>query len=451
MRSASERMEQGGGAVLRVLLFSTVFPNGPQPHHGVFVRERMRGLPADVEVRVVAPAPWFPLVSGLRSGYRPPIAREEIQDGVQVLHPRSLSFPGLLKCLDGILMFLSTLPALIRLRREFPFQAIDAHFAYPEGLAAVLAGLVLRVPVTITLRGTLPQLAVFRLRRPQLRFALRRAARVIAVSESLKADAVALGIPAEKVRVIENGIDPEIFRPVDRTEARRALGLPKYGPLLVSVGTLSERKGFHLVMEAMAKLGKRWPTLRFAIVGGNGAEGAMEEELRQLAARLKIADRVVFAGPRKSGELAAWYGAADLSVLASSHEGCPNVVLESLACGTPVIGTPVGNVPELLDSPETGIVVERTADSLAAGIDAALGRGWDRERVRARVAARSWRVVGEEQAEELRAAVGSDPHPLPLPRKRERGDEEPAPELSSSLSRLRGRAGEGALSQEVRP
>ncbi|MEO6195472.1 MAG: glycosyltransferase [Thermoanaerobaculia bacterium] len=406
MPPASERLERGGGPVLRVLLFSTVFPNGAQPHHGVFVRERMRGLPADVEVRVVAPAPWFPLVSGLRPGFRPAIPREEVQDGVQVLHPRYFSFPGLLKFLDGFLMFLCTLPVLVRLRRELPFQAIDAHFAYPEGLAAVLAGFVLRVPVTITLRGTLPQLAGFRLRRPQLRFALRRAARVIAVSESLKADAVALGIPAEKVRVIENGTDPGIFRPVDRTEARRALGLPKYGPLLVSVGTLSERKGFHLVLEAMAKLGKRWPTLRFAIVGGDGAEGAMEGELRQLAARLKIADRVVFAGARKSGELATWYGAADLSVLASAHEGCPNVVLEALACGTPVVGTPVGNIPELLDSPEVGIVVERTVDALAAGIDAALSRGWDRDRVRARVAARTWRVVGEEQAEELRAAVG---------------------------------------------
>ena len=147
------------------------------------------------------------------------------------------------------------------------------------------------------------------------------------------------------------------------------------------MGTLSERKGFHLVMEAMARLRKRWPTLRFAIVGGDGAEGAMAGELRQLAARLKIADRVVFAGPRKSEELASWYGAADLFVLASSHEGCPNVVLEALACGTPVVGTPVGNVPELLDSPEVGIVVERTADALAAGIDAALERGWDRDRV----------------------------------------------------------------------
>jgi teichuronic acid biosynthesis glycosyltransferase TuaC len=402
VRSGSE----GSQAGLRVLLFSTVFPNTAQPHHGVFVRERMRGLPADVEVRVVAPTPWFPLVAGLRPGFRPEVPREEWRDGVQVLHPRFLSFPGILKCLDGILMFLCALPTLIRLRRGFRFQVIDAHFVYPEGLAAALAGLVLRVPVTITLRGMLPLLVPFRLRRPQLRFALRRAARVIAVSESLKRDAVALGVPAEKVRVIGNGIDPQVFRPSDRTEARWSLGLPEHGPLLVSVGTLAPRKGFHLVMEAMARLTGRWPTLRFAVVGGDGAEGAMEKDLRALAARLEIADRVIFAGSRKSEELAAWYGAADLFVLATAHEGCPNVVLEALACGTPVVATPVGNIPELLGSPGVGVLVERTVESIAAGIDAALSRGWDRARVRARIASRTWQAVGGEQAEELRVAVG---------------------------------------------
>jgi glycosyltransferase involved in cell wall biosynthesis len=300
-------------------------------------------------------------------------------------------------------MFLWTLPTLIRLRRGFRFELIDAHFVYPEGLAAALAGLVLRVPVTITLRGMLPLLVPFRLRRPQLRFALRRAARVIAVSESLKRDAVALGVPAEKVRVIGNGIDPELFRPLDRIEARRSLGLPKYGPLLVSVGTLAPRKGFHLVMEAMVRLKQRWPTLRLAIVGGDGPEGSMGTELKALAARLRIEDRVIFAGPRKRGELAAWYGAADLFVLATSHEGCPNVVLEALACGTPVVATPVGSIPELLASPGAGLVVERTVDELAAGIDKALEQGRDRDRVRA---VRTWDEVGREVAEELKAAVG---------------------------------------------
>jgi glycosyltransferase involved in cell wall biosynthesis len=256
--------------------------------------------------------------------------------------------------------------------------------------------------VTITLRGMLPLLVPFRLRRPQLRFALRRAARVVAVSESLKRDAIALGIEPRRVRVIGNGTDPETFKPMDRIEARRRLDLGKYGPLLVSVGTLAPRKGFHLVMEAMARLDRRWPTLRFAIVGDDGPEGAMEAELRRLAARLRLAERVVFAGPRRREELAAWYSAADLFVLASAHEGCPNVVLEALSCGTPVVATPVGSVPELI-APAAGLLVERTAEAIAAGIDAALARAWDRDAIRV---SRTWQDVGREVAEELRGALG---------------------------------------------
>ncbi|HEX3126063.1 MAG TPA: glycosyltransferase [Thermoanaerobaculia bacterium] len=398
---------------VRLLVFSTVFPNAAQPHHGVFVRERMRGLPRcvpnDVEVRVVAPAPWFPFVSGLRPGFRPVVPKEEIQDGVRVLHPKFLSIPGLAKSLDGIFLFLGSLPTLIRLRREFRFDAIDAHFVYPEGLAAMLLGKVFRVPVLITLRGMLPLLMPYRLRRPQLRYALRKAARIIAVSSSLKEDAVRLGIDPGRVRVIENGIDPELFRPLDRNEARRSLGVE--GPLLVSVGTLSPRKGFHLVMEAMTKLR---PDLRFAIVGGDGAEGAMEAELRSLAARLGLEDRVIFAGPRSRAELASWYSAADLFVLASGHEGCPNVVLEALACGTPVVATPVGNVAELV-TPDVGIVAERKVSELAEAIGQALSRDWDRQAIRARIEPRTWKAVGREVMEEIRAAA---PHPLapsPIP------------------------------------
>jgi teichuronic acid biosynthesis glycosyltransferase TuaC len=392
----------------KVLLFSTVFPNAAQPHHGIFVRERMRGLPDDVEVRVVAPTPWFPFISGLRPGFRPAVPAEEVQDGVPVFHPRFLSFPGILKCLDGLLLFLWTFPLLLRLHREHRFDAIDAHFTYPEGLAAVLAGKLLGVPVVLTERGTLPLLTRFRLRRPQLRFALSRAARVIAVSESLRQSAAEF-VPAEKVRVIGNGIDPDVFHPIDRIEARRLLGLGKYGPLLVSVGTLAPRKGFHLVMEAVAKLSRRYPRIRFAIVGGDGAEGAMGTELRQLAEKLGLGDRVIFAGPRKRHELALWYSAADAFVLATAHEGCPNVVLEALACGTPVVATPVGSIPEILADREAGLLVEREVPALVAGLDAALSRDWDRDRLQARIASRTWKAVGREVAQEIRAALGLPP------------------------------------------
>ena len=428
----------GQGVRSRLLVFSTVFPNSAQPHHGIFVRERMRGLPEDVEVCVVAPVAWFPFVSGLRPGYRPRVPREEVQDGVRVLHPRFLSVPAVFKCLDGLFLFLGALPTVWRLRRSgFRFDAIDAHFIYPEGVAAVLLGRVFRVPVLITLRGLLPLLIPYALRRPQLRFALNRAARLIAVSESLRESALPLGIPGERVRVIENGVDPDLFYPMDRQEARRQLGmsavsetlsdpsgvsdLPESTPLLVSVGTLSPRKGFHLVIEALPALAARFPGIRYAIVGGAGAEGAQEDELRHLAERLGVADRVIFAGPQEREALAAWYSAADLSVLASAHEGCPNVVLESLACGTPVVATPVGDIPRILDRredrPEAGRIVAREVPALIEGIAEALAQPWDRGLIRARIEERTWNAVGREVMEEIERAIApGQPQGLPLHR-----------------------------------
>lgn len=394
MPSPSER-------TIRLLLVSTVFPNAAQPHHGVFVRERMRGLPPDVEVTVVAPVPWFPFVSGLRPGFRPRVPREEVQDGVRVLHPRFLSIPAVGKCLDGLFLFLGSLSTVWRLRRSFRFDAIDAHFVYPEGTAAALLGKVFRKPVLLTLRGLLPLLIPYALRRPQLRWTLTRAARLIAVSGSLRDTAVDFGIPRERVRVIENGIDAGLFRPLDRREARRRLGLSEDAQLLVSVGTLSPRKGFHLVIETLPAL----PGVHYAVVGGAGAEGAQEEELHRLAESLGVADRVIFAGPQKREDLAFWYSAADLSVLASAHEGCPNVVLESLACGTPVVATPVGDIPRILDDPHVGRIVKREVAALAETIAEALLQPWDRDHIRARIEARTWEAVGREVMEEVEAAL----------------------------------------------
>ncbi len=392
----------------RVLVFSTVFPNAAQPQHGVFVRRRMRALPPGLAVAVMAPRPWFPFTDGLRPGFRPAMPAVEEQEGTTVLHPRFLSPPGIGKSADGLLLALSALPALARLRRDFPFDVIDAHFGYPEGVAAALLGRLLGVPVVLTLRGSEVRIERSLLRRTQLAWALRAAARVIAVSGELADLAVRLGLPRERVRVIGNGVDPDLFRPLDRAACRRELGLAEDGPLLLTVGTLSERKGAHLVLDAMALLAGRLPGLRYLLVGGAGPEGAEGEALERQAARLGLAGRVRFAGARPPAELPLWYGAADLFVLPSSLEGSPNVVVEALACGTPVAATAVGSVRELLADPAVGTIVpRRDAPSVAAAIEASLARSWDRARISAAARARSWEVVGREVAEEIAAALAA--------------------------------------------
>ncbi len=401
---------------LRVLVFSTVYPNSVQPHHGIFVQQRVAGYPEDLETRVVAPQAWFPFTAGLRPGFRPALPRaERLADGrgpsgggELVLHPRFLSLPAIGKCLDGALLAAGVLPCLLRLRRSFPFDVIDAHFGYPEGPAAVLLGRLFRVPVVLTLRGLEHRLAAYRLRRPQLAFAVRRADRVVAVSEDLRVAALAAGAAPERVRTIPNGVDTALFKPRDRAAARRALGLPEEGTYLLTVGSLSARKGAHLVLEALARLASRFPDLRYLVVGGAGAEGNEGAALRRQAAELGVADRVVFAGPRGRRELPDWYNAADLFLLPSALEGCPNVVIEALACGTPVVATPAGGIPQLLADPETGLILpRRDAAAVADGIAAALARPWDRARVAARTSARSWHVVGREHAEEIRAALAA--------------------------------------------
>ena len=391
---------------LRVLVLSTVYPNAVQPHHGIFVQQRVAGYPEDINVRAVAPQAWFPLTAELRPGFRPALPRaERLADGELILHPRFLSLPAVGKFLDGALLAVGVLPGLLRLRREFPFDVIDAHFGYPEGPAAVLLGRFFRVPVVLTLRGLEQRLSAYLLRRLQLAFAVRWADRVVAVSEDLRATALAAGAAPERVRTIPNGVDTALFYPRDRAAARRSLGLAPEGTYLLTVGSLSERKGAHLVLEALERLAGSFPNLRYLLVGGGGAEGDEREALRRRAAALGVVDRVVFAGPRRREELPDWDNAADLFVLPSSLEGCPNVVLEALACGTPVVATAAGGIPQLLADPETGVIVpSRDGAAVAAGLAAALARPWDRARVCARASARSWHVVGREHAEEIRAA-----------------------------------------------
>jgi glycosyltransferase involved in cell wall biosynthesis len=158
------------------------------------------------------------------------------------------------------------------------------------------------------------------------------------------------------------------------------------------------------VIEAMSHLVERFPGIRFAMVGGAGPEGAMEKELRDLAERRGLAEKVIFAGPRSREELYLWYSAADVFVLASAHEGCPNVVLEALACGTPVVATAVGNIPQIL-TPKVGILADRDIPALTMALAEALDRTWDREAIQSRIRSRTWQAVGLEAAAEIRAAL----------------------------------------------
>jgi teichuronic acid biosynthesis glycosyltransferase TuaC len=380
---------------MRILTFTSLFPNAIRREFGIFVYQRVAGLArrAGHEVHVVAPVPYFPSWVPIRRwqmyGQAP---KTETVGTLQVVHPRYLLLPGIMP-LHGFLIFLGCLHEASRLHRQFRFDCIDAHYVYPDGFAAVLLGKVLGIPVFLSARGTdINVFPGFRLIRPMIRWALSRAAGAIAVSAALKELIVGIGVSPEKIQVIANGVDAQRFHAVDRGAARRELKIPDDTQVIVSVGSLVPAKSHMLLIMATAELAKRNPKLRLYLVG----EGQLREKLAALVNERNLQECVFLVGGQPNETLKLWYSAADVSCLASLREGMPNVVLESLACGAPVVATHVGGVAEVLVSENLGILVEPSAEALTAGLKRALHMQWDRNFIACHAQARTWDVVAEE-------------------------------------------------------
>jgi glycosyltransferase involved in cell wall biosynthesis len=302
----------------------------------------------------------------------------------------------------GLLIFLGCFLLLRKLHRKIRFDCIDAHYVYPDGFAAVLAGKLLRLPVVVSARGSdINVLSKFRVVRPMVRWTLRNSTRNIAVSRALLDEMMRLGAPPEKIAVIGNGVDEKRFRPLERAEARQALGMPAKAQVVIAVGALAPVKNHEMLIEAASRVVQRYPDLRIYIIG----EGNQRKHLEDLASRSGLEGCISFPGKRPNEELNLWYSAANVTCLPSRKEGWPNVVLESLACGTPVVATNAGAVPEILTSPELGIVVEQDSMAMAEGLCQALGRTWDRQQITRYALTRTWESVAQEVETYLQGAI----------------------------------------------
>lgn len=364
---------------MKLLTFSTLYPNSERPQHGIFVETRLRHLLASgsAQSRVVAPVPWFPLRHP-RFGYYAACARvpaHEERYGISILHPRYPLFPKFGMSSAPVMLAVATLNTLKGiLRNGYDFDLIDAHYFYPDGVAAVMLGRVLGKPVAITARGTdISLIPRYCLPRQMIRWAAHHAAGIIAVCQALKDAIVALGIPENKVTVLRNGVDLELFRPLARDVERKRLELTK--PSLLCVGHLIERKGHDIPIRAMTKL----PECELMIIG----EGEQEQRLKALSRSLGVDARVRFLGAIPQQELKRFYSAADALVLCSSREGWANVLLEAMACGTPVVATAVWGTPEIVASPEAGVLMqERSPRALVTSVRALFANPPDRAATR---------------------------------------------------------------------
>jgi glycosyltransferase involved in cell wall biosynthesis len=391
---------------MKVLVLTTVFPNSKQPALGTFVRERMFRVAKECELKVVAPVPWFPFARYLKPNYRPIVPPKEIQQGIEVYHPRFFSVPGVLKCLDGLFLFLSLLSPLKRIRKDFDFDIIDAHFSYPEGLGAVLLARFFNRPVTITLRGTIVPLSRYFLRRIQIIYALRKATNVFSVSNSLKKKAVSLGIESSKILPIPNGVDTEKFFPLPKDEARQELGLLLDKKIIISVGGLVKRKGFHRVLAVLPEVTEKYKEVLYVIVGGPTVEGDLGSELKKQVKELNLDDHVHFTGPLPYDKVRKWLNAANIFCLATSNEGWANVFFEAMACGKPVVTTRVGGNEELVKSADYGILVDLDDQKqLKNAIIEALEKKWDHRKIIEYAAENNWEEVARKVLQEFMRIV----------------------------------------------
>lgn len=375
--------------VLRVLTLSTLFPDATRPNFGVFVERQTRGLMAEPDTQVVGVAPlglppWPFRTAHHRALARLP-AREEWR-GLLVHRPRFLNLPATQGRFHADRLTAALTPLLDRLS----FDVIDASFFFPDGPAAVALGRRYGVPVSIKARGAdIHHWGHARATAAPVRRAGQGADGLLAVSEAMKADMVAIGLPAERIRVHRTGIDRDRFLPVDRVAARAAHGVT--GSAVLSLGALIPRKGHDIVMEAVATL----PDVTLLIAG----EGPDRAALAGQAERLGITARVRLLGGVPHAELPSLIAAADVMALASSSEGLANAWVEALACGTPILIPDAGGAREVVTTPAAGRIVAREAPAFAGAIAALLDAPPSQAEVATAAAPFSW----ERNASELRA------------------------------------------------
>lgn len=350
---------------LRVLSLSTLYPNDHTPNFGVFVERQMQAVAArgDVQLTVLNPIGLPPFPLSLHPRYRAlrGVTAVEQRGGVPVLRPRFTLLPGIGGRFNAGAIARAVLPLARQLHADAPFDLVDAQFFYPDGPAAVRIGQALGLPTSIKARGAdihhwghAPGTA------DQVRAAGLAATGLLAVAGGIADDMAALGIPRGKITIHRTGLDRSVFRPLDRAEARARLNLPADAPLLATVGALIPRKGQAFAIEALSQV----PDAHLLLAGAGGDEAA----LRARAAALGLAERVHFLGAVPHGELPWVLSAADVFVLPTASEGLANAWVEALACGTPVVTTPIPGAQELLTDPAWGRMVERDGSAIAAAV-----------------------------------------------------------------------------------
>lgn len=365
---------------MKVLVITNLFPNKMQLTRGIFNKQQILELAKSCELKIVAPIPWH--------NFSKVPLREKI-DGFDVYHPRYLLIPKIARSLYGFLFFLSLIGKIRRLYKEFKFDCIFATWAYPDAFGSYLIAKALNIPIVIKVHGSdINIYSKYLLRRKMIVWALNRSNKVISVSNALKNQMIKIGVLEEKILVIPNGIDANLFKPIDRQECRVKLKLPVDKKIFLFIGNLVPIKGVKILIEAFSKFAYLNPDTLLLIVG----DGPLEVSLRRRVEELGDTEKVLFLERCSHDKVPIYMNACDIFCLPSLNEGCPNVIIESFACGIPVVASNVGGIPELIVDGQNGFLsLPDNFDDLYKTLMKTVFHVWDRNKIREQVAAYSWK------------------------------------------------------------
>ncbi|MHB8499933.1 MAG: glycosyltransferase [Candidatus Acidiferrales bacterium] len=372
---------------LKVTVVTPIFPIPAQPYRGHSVYEIVLALSKRADVNVICPFPRYPKWFQPHFDYRPPDLSYS-PPGVVARYFEYPALPGLTRAINGFVCA-KYLEAYFR---ECPPDVACNFWLYPEGYATVAVARRLGIPAVIGSIGSDLNRFVGPASRWLTRLAMKRATFVVTKSEHLRQRAIQMGISASKIRTIRNGCNPSVFHLRDRQAARAQLTIDDKAELVLFVGRLDTAKGIEELLEAFASLAGRRPNLRLAFVGDGPGGG----HLRSKAKHLGLADRITLKGACSSQAVAQWLAAANVLALPSYNEGYPNVVIEALSCGRPVIATNVGGILELVNEESGILIAPRDSRALADAIEKAMDKRWDEHSISEKFR-RGW----DEAADEL--------------------------------------------------
>lgn len=330
--------------VMKVLAITNLFPNIVEPGRGVFNKQQFSELSKLCDLKVVAPIPIYKNRS---------VPKRGSIDGIETFYPRYFMTPKVLRSLYGYFYYLSLRNTIIKIKKIWPFDIILTAWAFPDGFGSQLIAKELKVPCVIMVLGSDINIQTnYLLRKRMIVNSLNAVSMVISVSKTLKTRMIDIGVREDKITVVTNGINKDIFRPFSSFEARHALNLPHDAKIVLFAGNLVQGKGAELIVEAFPEIINKEAKALLVIAG----DGKMKKTLMTRVAKLGITNRVIFVGRQSHESMPKYMNASNVFCLPSASEGCPNVILEALSCSVPIVGSDIPAIAEILEGSKNAIL-----------------------------------------------------------------------------------------------